>query len=124
MAKCILKQVAISALINEANTHSNPVKRAYTRAAAIIEQIPAEAVQSADRWISVKDKLPTENALVLCYCHSLTGEGNSYMLGSQCRDGFWFMRNTGIRYESFPCNEYEVTHWMPLPEPPKDGDTP
>lgn len=45
MAKYILKQAAIFALTNEANTHSNPVKRAYTRAAAIIEQITAEDVQ-------------------------------------------------------------------------------
>lgn len=45
MAKYILKQEAIFALTNEANTHNNPVKRAYTRAAAIIEQITAEDVQ-------------------------------------------------------------------------------
>ena len=54
MAKYILKQAAIFALTNEANTHSNPVKRAYTRAAAIIEQITAEDVQSVrhGRWIT------------------------------------------------------------------------
>ena len=54
MAKYILKQAAIFALTNEANTHSNPVKRAYTRAAAIIEQITAEDVQSVrhGRWES------------------------------------------------------------------------
>ena len=53
MAKYILKQAAISALINEANTHNNPVKRAYTRAAAIIEQITAEDVQPMKhgRWL-------------------------------------------------------------------------
>ena len=45
MTKYIVKQMAISALINEANTHSNPVKRAYTRAAAIVEQIPATDVK-------------------------------------------------------------------------------
>lgn len=45
MTKYIVKQKAISALINEANTHSNPVKRAYTRAATIIEQITAADVQ-------------------------------------------------------------------------------
>lgn len=53
MTKYIVKQKAISALINEANTHSNPVKRAYTRAAALIEQITAEDVQTVrrGRWI-------------------------------------------------------------------------
>lgn len=41
----ISRKATIYALMNEANTHSNPVKRAYTRAAAIVEQIPAEDVQ-------------------------------------------------------------------------------
>ena len=52
MIKYIVKQKAISALINEANTHSNPVKRAYTRAAALIEQITAEDVQPVElgKW--------------------------------------------------------------------------
>ena len=49
MAKYIQKQAAIYALVNEANTHNNPVKRAYTRAAAIIEQITSEDVQPAKR---------------------------------------------------------------------------
>lgn len=45
MAKYILKQEAISVLANEAKTHNNPVKRAYARAVALIEQIKAEDVQ-------------------------------------------------------------------------------
>jgi hypothetical protein len=54
MAKYILKQEAIFALTNEAKTHNNPVKRAYTRAAAIIEQITAEDVQPVKhgKWIT------------------------------------------------------------------------
>lgn len=55
MAKYIHKQAAIHALINEANIHNNPIKRAYTRAAAIIEQITAEDVQPVKRgkWLCV-----------------------------------------------------------------------
>ena len=45
MAKYIHKQAAIHALVNEANIHNNPIKRAYTRAAVIIEQITAKDVQ-------------------------------------------------------------------------------
>lgn len=56
MTKYIVKQKAISALINEANTHSNPVKRAYTRAAALIEQITAEDVQTVRRGRWEKDE--------------------------------------------------------------------
>lgn len=111
MAKYILKQAAIFALTNEANTHSNPIKRAYTRAAAIIEQITAEDVQPVNQWISVKDRLPDEGASVLI----CTNEG---------------IRSVSARYgnrffitivEAFTVDT--VTHWMPLPEPPKDGDT-
>lgn len=53
MAKYIPKQEAVSALINEANSHNNPVKRAYTRAAAIIEHMPSEDVQPVKhgKWI-------------------------------------------------------------------------
>lgn len=49
MAKYIHKQAAIYALVNEANLHKNPIKRAYARAAAIIEQITAEDVQPVRR---------------------------------------------------------------------------
>lgn len=57
MAKYILKQAAIFALTNEASTHNNPVKRAYTRAAAIIEQITAEDVQPVKhgRWFHINN---------------------------------------------------------------------
>ena len=70
MAKYILKQAAIFALTNEANTHSNPVKRAYTRAAAIIEQITAEDVQSVrhGRWIC---PVSVGNGIKFCsVCHN------------------------------------------------------
>ena len=57
MAKYIHKQAAIHALVNEANIHNNPIKRAYTRAAAIIEQITAEDVQPVKHgyWEEVTD---------------------------------------------------------------------
>lgn len=59
MTKYIVKQKAISALINEANTHTNPVKRAYTRATALIEQITAEDVQPVKfaRWIDLDNRI-------------------------------------------------------------------
>ena len=86
-----------------------------------IKEVVEAENETADNWISVEDELPPENTLVLCYCRSRTGEGNSYMLGSQCKE-WWFMRNTGIHYESFPFREYKVTHWQPLPQRPKEAD--
>lgn len=74
-------------------------------------------------WISCEDRLPSENTLVLCYARSTTGEGNSYFLGALALGEFWFLKVNDIGHVSCPVLHWEVTHWQPLPEPPKDGDT-
>ena len=59
-------------------------------------------------WISVKDRLPNVHQRVLVYCQSKTIEKHvtacMYM-------GGYFSRK--VR---------NVTHWMPLPEPPEEDD--
>ena len=79
-------------------------------------------VQPVNQWISVKDRLPEENILVLCYARSTTGEGNNYFLGALAHGEFWFLKVNDIGHVSYPVLHWEVTHWQPLPEPPKDGD--
>ena len=84
MAKYILKQAAIFALTNEANTHSNPVKRAYTRAAAIIEQITEEDVQPVKhgRWLPSTSYITTAYGTIHCQicseCEAELMEDNDY----------------------------------------------
>lgn len=89
----------------------------------VFADIPASDVQPVDRWISCKDRLPEENILVLCYARSTTGEGNNYFLGALAHGEFWFLKVNDIGHVSCPVLHWEVTHWQPLPEPPKDGDT-
>lgn len=57
------------------------------------------------KWISVKERLP-EATPAKCLCYSKDG----YMVGSYTNWGWMF-----------PCYFGKVTHWMPLPEPPKEG---
>ena len=73
MAKYIHKQAAIHALVNEANIHNNPIKRAYTRAAAIIEQITAEDVQPVihAKWV-LFDKDCVGRAFYCSNCRKVT----------------------------------------------------
>ena len=71
-------------------------------------------------WISCKDRLPSENTLVLCYARSTTGEGNSYFLGALAHGEFWFLKVNDIGHVSYPVLHWEVTHWQPLPESPKE----
>lgn len=73
-------------------------------------------------WISCEDRLPSENTLVLCYARSTTGEGNSYFLGAIVHGEFWFLKVNDIGHVSCPVLHWEVTHWQPLPEPPKEGE--
>ncbi len=72
-------------------------------------------------WISCEDRLPGENTLVLCYARSTTGEGNQYFIGAIAHGEFWFLKVYDIGRVSHPVHYWEVTHWQPLPEPPKDG---
>lgn len=131
MAKYILKQEAIFALTNEANTHNNPVKRAYTRAAALIEQITAEDVQPINSLVKVEERVPNVSGNYLCYLANGEFEVLYFDRGIEDDEynteypfGVW---NTYPSEDGGECREWievlEVTHWQPLPEPPKDGDT-
>jgi hypothetical protein len=54
-------------------------------------------------WISVKDRLPIQTQGVLVWAH---GYASDYIEISVFQDNEFLIDN--------------VTHWMPLPDPPKD----
>lgn len=61
-------------------------------------------------WISVKDRLPENpQERVLVKTHSDCVVGNPKVDTDRYMAGMW------VRYGG------HVTHWMPLPEPPKEG---
>ena len=64
-----------------------------------------------DEWINVKDELPKPKTNCLAhYVHSYSNDDGYYAIGVIFYDG-----------QKFNCfDAYKVTHWMPLPEPPKD----
>lgn len=64
-------------------------------------------------WISVKDRMPDLNTYVLiCLIGALSG--NTLMKV----DYTLKYHNNAIEWKH--TSENAVTHWMPLPEPPKD----
>lgn len=78
--------------------------------------------QPASPWIKVNDRLPKTNAIgvahVLVYDRyegvvkaDFLDESANYRYGSN----IFIISNTSAQL-------YKVTHWMPLPKPPKDGD--
>lgn len=63
-------------------------------------------------WISVKDRLPENGIVVRTKIHDENGSRNEQELK---RSGnLWFLPD-GSMYVY-----YTPTHWMPLPEPPKE----
>lgn len=75
-----------------------------------------EAEVTKPQWIPVTERLPEEKrASYLCltggHCHEVRWTNNRYGLGESDRWG----------WSIFDIPQYsKVTHWMPLPEPPKE----
>lgn len=65
-------------------------------------------------WISAKERMPPDKVEVLAYCkRSLNGYGRKSYL-----DVAWYNSNFDY-WENLTHVDVEVTHWMPLPEPPQ-----
>ena len=77
----------------------------------IADRLIAHGV-TVQEWISVKDRLPEEGETVLVfgYWHEKFQPLMCYL--SPHRKGEWFTTVAGQQV-------YTVTHWMPLPQPPK-----
>lgn len=64
----------------------------------------AELRASAPKWISVEDMLPEQGEEAIC----IAADGDM-MIGKYTEWGWMF-----------PCYFEELTHWMPIPQPPKE----
>lgn len=85
-----------------------------------MDALKEKAMQEKPRWIPVTEKLPDRNKPVLVRCANTTISGGYVThIGSCDSEKFWFLR-TQPDTNSFPFREWKVTHWMPLPEPPKE----
>ncbi|EFA5096629.1 DUF551 domain-containing protein [Escherichia coli] len=67
-----------------------------------------------DGWISCSDRMPDDGQHVIILCDG------AFVLYAQYRDSEFFdvVRNGE---EFFETQSRNVTHWMPLPEPPKEA---
>ena len=65
---------------------------------------------TVQEWISVKDRLPEEKVdCIVHYKHAYCDNDDYWAIGMCFYDGEKFQINPA----------YKVTHWMPMPEPPK-----
>ena len=70
-----------------------------------------DAVDEMPRWISVKERLPEERLCVSVYIQE---DGGAYWIETAFRrDGKWRIQGEYVI-------DRNITHWMHLPEPPKE----
>lgn len=72
------------------------------------------------RWISVEDRLPETDVWVAVWY--MDKDGDYFPTVGACRDGgdgltYW-ETDVDINERAYPPEK--ITHWMPLPEPPKE----
>lgn len=75
---------------------------------AEIEELP---VVETDKWISTAERQPEKSGLYLTY-HAKRG---SMTMHYSANNEAW----NAFDHEDRPKYALEVTHWMPLPEPPE-----
>lgn len=73
-----------------------------------IEQERKVLLKSTPKWIPVTERLPTKRNWVLCWCVSDTQEVLRW------ENNEWYPDPKHVYFSDF------VTHWMPLPTPPKE----
>ena len=76
------------------------------------KMVDVSSSATLNNWISVKDRLPEKDSTVLIY----TDEHDIYMAKIYGENEAWPISN------SCGCcgREERFTHWMPLPQPPKE----
>lgn len=75
-------------------------------------RLARDALTLIPRWISVKEMLPEKGVFVVVYYgHFIGNLMDVYMWDGEC-----WRSATGYLEDA-----ENITHWMPLPEPPKEG---
>lgn len=81
-----------------------------TYAKLAIEALEKENGVTVQEWISVDDRLPEEKVnCIVHYKHAYCDNDDYWAIGICFYDGEKFQKDLS----------YKVTHWMPLPLPPK-----
>ena len=94
---------------------SGLTKAAQAVSDACILAVAALREQEERRWVPVAERLPDENnRWVLCLCVGGAMEVLKFD---------YAMRDWDAQYQGRCYMENYVTHWMPLPEPPKEEET-
>lgn len=118
MADYISKEIAINRIrYKEPHIVASEYGLGYGQglkdAIEILNATPAADLLSVNQWISCKDKMPGNGIDVL-----ICTRNRMINLAWYDKDmGYFWVCDSDFKYDLL-----DVTHWMPLPERPKDGE--
>lgn len=119
MTDCISKEAALNLIEHNDKVchyaderYENVVYATTQMICKAVAEMPAADFQPV-KWISCKERMPEDNDRVL-----ILAKNESVYIAKHRVFGHFV-----VSFEYW-LDDTEVTHWMPLPEPPKDGDTP
>lgn len=69
-----------------------------------------------ERWIPAGERLPDHGGTVVCRTAQRELHFGRVMTVTECKDG---VKAVSHHWRGYPDGPLEVTHWMPLPEPPE-----
>lgn len=95
---------------------------AYRLCENVMDYYLVTNAQVIDQWISVKDRLPETNAIGIA--HILAYDRYEGVVKADFLDEFanYHYGSNLFQISNTSTQLYKVTHWQPLPEPPKDDD--
>lgn len=85
-------------------------------ALAYIQQLEAQV----PKWISVEERMPEDGVNVLVYAIGCN-EPSVIAMSNHIHSMYGYNIEGWRAPWQYFFHEYKITHWMPLPEPPKEG---
>ncbi len=76
-------------------------------------------LENQNEWIGVEERLPDNHRTVLVACKGITVAGAAPIAVGSYGGGHWFLADAEGTLYLTKYMHIVVTHWMPLPEPPK-----
>lgn len=103
------------------------VKMNYVENNVLVDYLLANGV-TIQKWIPVTERLPEDRTNILCYVNSVPKGYRQIAWFTKCLEDFCNVDFEGDRRNGFVNYDSEVgyyrlhgvTHWMPLPQPPKE----
>lgn len=101
----------------------------YSDYSVLFDAIYSMGAEKQDRWISVKDKPMPDSAGYTCLVCAVNsfGQTNVFEAFTPYGSGNWLTYDH-TKMMDCKCGDnrvslvWKITHWMPLPEPPKGED--